>query len=500
LYRIMTAEEAVRLIPDGATIGLNSFLSLSVPEALHDAIYRRFAQTGHPCSLTLYAPCGFGLRSEDRGADRYTVAGAVKKVVCSHYPTMPGITRMAAEEKIEAYCMPLGVMSQCMRAAAGGNKGYFSKLGLNLFVDPRMDGPGINQRSREEWVKLVNIDGEEYLRYRTPEIDVALIRGTSVDPSGNIAFSEECVTVDALALAQATKANGGIVMVEVSRVSHVFERPRNVIVPGILVDIVIVRDQPDEEVGLSAMSGDIHVPTSQMDYWMRRIGAGGSAFREENPAHLMIGRRAARELRPGQVVNIGVGIPEVVGRCATEAGILRDLVLTVESGGVGGLPAPGKAFGASIGADCVTDMAQQFDFYDGGGLDICFMGGLEVDRFGNVNAHVLPERFVGIGGFGNITSATKTVVFCLTFTTGGLLTKMEDGALKIIKEGGAVKFREKIRSVSFSAKNALEKGLNVLYVTERCVFRLTENGLLLDEVYPGINAETQIRSLFPHCI
>ena len=341
---------------------------------------------------------------------------------------------------------------------------------------------------------------EDYLRYRTPEIDVALIRGTSVDPSGNISFSEECVTVDALALAQATKANGGIVIVEVARVSHLFDRPRSVIVPGILVDVVVVRGEPEDKESLSAISGDIHVPTSQMDYWMRRIGATSNGGQAENPAHLRIGRRAVQELEPGQIVNLGVGIPEVVGRCASENGILRDLVLTVESGGLGGLPAPGAAFGATIGADCVTDMAQQFDFYDGGGLDICFMGALEVDRFGNVNAHVLPGRFVGIGGFGNITGATKTVVFCLTFTAKGLETRLDGDRLEIVREGAIPKFRESIQSISFSAKNALEKGLKVLYVTERCVFRLTEEGLRLAEVYDGIDPNSQVRAFFPWCV
>jgi len=501
MYQIMSAEQAVSLIRDGDFIGVNSFLSLCNPFALHTALAKRFRETGHPCNLTYYAGAGFGGWEENTLGDEPVCAGAVTKVITGHLKSMPGVMRLTRENAIECYCMPLGVMSQCMRAAAGGNAYYFSKMGLNLFVDPRNDGPYINSRSKEEWVRLVNIEGEEYLRYKTPKIDVALIRGTSVDPSGNISFSEECVTVDALALAQATKANGGIVIVEVARVSHLFDRPRSVIVPGILVDVVVVRGEAEDKESISALAGDIHVPTTQMDYWMARIGKEDHKAKDDDPSRLRIGYRAIKELHYGDVVNLGIGIPEVVGQCASQKGILRDLVLTVESGGLGGLPAPGMAFGATIGADCVTDMAQQFDFYDGGGLDICFMGGLEVDRWGNVNAHVLPKRFVGIGGFGNITGATKVVVFCMTFTAKGLKTRfIDEEHIEILEEGQLPKFKEKIQSISFSAKNALEKGLKVLYITERCVFRLTEEGLKLEEVYDGIDPETQIKNIFPWCV
>lgn len=495
MFQFMTARQAVDLIEDGDLIGLNTFLALSSAFALHDALMERFAQTGHPRDLSIYAPCGFGDWDERHNADQYCVAGAVKRVMTSHFPSIPGVEKMARENRIEAYNMPLGVMSKCVRAAAAGQKWHLTKVGLNLFVDPTLDGPAVNAVSHEEWVRRVNVAGEDFLYYKTPEVDVALIRGTSVDPAGNICCAGECVTVDALALAQLTHARGGKVIVQVERVSSTFERPRNVILPGILVDVVVVCDRPSFESGLSALSGDIHVPNTHMDYWVGRISS--ESTRSVDDVHRAIGRRAVRELKPGQVVNIGVGYPEMVGRCAAKTGILRDIVLTVESGGIGGLPAPGHYFGATIGADCIVDMAQQFDFYNGGGLDICFMGALEVDRRGNVNAHRVPGgKFVGIGGFADITFAAKTVVFCMSFTAKGLeISQDEEGAVRILSEGERKKFKPEIAAISFSAANALARGQRVLYVTERCVFELTPDGLRLAETAPGIDAQRDIMPL-----
>jgi propionate CoA-transferase len=233
-----------------------------------------------------------------------------------------------------------------------------------------------------------------------------------------------------------------------------------------------------------------------MDYYVnklsttkRRKAEGGDRTAD------IIGERAARELRPGHIVNIGIGIPETVGKYASKQGILKDISITVEAGGVGGLPAPGVAFGATIGADMISDMAAQFDFYDGGGLDICFLGGLEVDRHGNVNSHKLTGGYSGIGGFANITFATKTIVFCMSFNTKGLVAANENGNVVIKQEGSVPKFKREIAAISFCGKNALKRGQRVLYVTERCVFELTETGLKLKEVYSGIDETAQIRGM-----
>jgi propionate CoA-transferase len=497
MFQIISPEEAAAIIRDGDTICINSFLTLGNPEELFEAFCRRFKETGHPKDLTLFCASGFGGWDEKRYADPLIAAGAVRRVIAGHFGSMPAAVRMAHDGTLEAYNLPLGVLSHVLRAAASRKEGYLSEVGLGLFVDPRVDGPGLNKNSRQELVKVVELEGREYLYYRTPKIDVALMRGTTVDPNGNITFEKECVSVDALATAQAAKANGGKVIVQVERVSHVFSRPRSVIVPGVLVDAVVVcpeQKQFLDETYNPTLSGDIHVPPSHMNYWMGLMRLSGKRGRHDDTqvSHDIIGERAAKELQAGSVVNIGIGIPEMVGRHASKSGILEKITLTVESGGIGGLPAPGIAFGATIGADIITDMAQQFDFYDGGGIRTCFMGGYEADRHGNVNAHVVNGRFAGIGGFANITTATKNVVFCMTFTAVGLVAECNDQGVCIVHEGRTPKFKPQIEAISFSAKHARLRGQNVLYVTERCVFALGEDGLELAEVYKGIDIRKDI--------
>ena len=500
LFKIINAEEAADLIKDGDCIAINSFLAWSNPETLHDALYERFIETGSPGNLRLFCAAGFGMWDENRYAERYIAAGAVSEIVAGHYGSMPVASRMALAGELEAYCLPLGVLSHTIRAAAAGKDWILTEVGLGIYCDPRVDIYALNEKSKKELVKVAEVDGREYLLVYTPKIDVAFIKGTTVDPKGNISFEKEYLTVDALAMAQAAKRNGGIVIVEVERVSHVFSRPRNVIVPGMLVDAVVVNENQREVMEYNpALSGDVHVPTTHMDYYINKLSAktkrtGRSSLPGDMTAEI-IGERAARELRSGHVVNIGIGIPDTVGKYASKLGILQDVHITVEAGGVGGLPAPGLAFGATIGADMICDMATQFDYYDGGGLDICFLGGLEVDMQGNVNAHKLGGMYSGIGGFANITHATETIVFCLSFTAKGLSTAVEDGKVIIKSEGSIKKFKKKISAISFAGENAVKRGQKVLYVTERCVFELTDKGLQLKEVYPGIDEETQIRAM-----
>jgi len=496
MFQIMSAREAIGLIKDGDCIGINSFLALSNPEALHDAVTESFREMGHPANLRMFCSAGFGTWDKDRHADPYIAAGAVKEIVAGHFSSMPEAVRMALENKIEAYNLPLGVLSHTVRAAASGKDGVLSEVGINIFVDPRVGKYGMNDISTKELVSIVNVAGKEYLYYKTPKIDIAFIKASTVDPNGNISFEDEYLTVDALALAQATRRNGGKVIVQVAKVSSTFARPRNVIIPGILVDAVVVSEEQDVWAYRGIMSGDMHVPVTHMDYYMSKLTSSkkGKMLSDDESVDI-IGYRAAAELKPGQIVNIGIGIPETVGKCASKIGMLKQVTATVEAGGIGGLPAPGVSFGATFGADMICDMATQFDFYDGGGLDICFMGGFEVDKNGNVNAHQLGERFAGIGGFANITTFTKTVVFCMNFTTKGIDVRKKDGRVQIVSEGSVKKFKNEINAVSFSGKVALERGQRVLYVTERCVFELTPNGLALVEVFDGIDEQKDIRDL-----
>ncbi|MCL2819801.1 MAG: propionate CoA-transferase [Oscillospiraceae bacterium] len=500
MFRIISARDAVELIKDGDCIAINSFLAWSNPEALHNAVYERFLETGSPNNLRLFCAAGFGIWDENRLADRYIKLGAVREVVAGHFGSMPVATKMALAGEIEAYCLPLGVLSHTIRAAAAGREWHLSEVGVGIYCDPRVDKYALNDKSQKELVRLHEINGKEFLLYDTPSIDIAFIKGTTVDPNGNISFEKEYLMVDALATAQATKRNGGKVIVEVERVSHQFSRPRNVIIPGLLVDAVVVCEEAAEAGEYNpALSGDVHVPTTHMDYYINKISEKtrktGSDGKYRDMAADIIGERAARELKPEQIVNIGIGIPETVGKHASNLGILKDIYITVEAGGIGGLPAPGLAFGATIGADMICEMATQFDFYDGGGLDICFLGGLEVDKHGNVNAHRMDGYFAGIGGFANITYATKNIVFCLSFSTKGLKVIKDNENVIIENEGAIKKFKNEITAISFSGKHAIKRGQRVLYITERCVFELTASGLKLKEVFPGIDEKTQIRDL-----
>ena len=501
MYKIMTPAEAVGIIKDGDCICVNSFVGIENPVELHEAIYERFKETGSPKNLTIVSSAGFGLCDENRNAESYIREGAVDKLICGHFGAMLSTKKLVLEDRFEAYNLPLGCISHAIRAQAGGIPGALSKVGLDIFVDPRIEGPGINNISNDkELVKLVDVDGEEFLYYKLPKIDIALIKGTAADRRGNISFDDMYMSGDALSICQAAKANGGKVIVQVDKLVRKPSRPRNAIIPGCLVDAIVVVEQEPLGSGYEALTGSFEIPSGQWDMWVEIIERLSSSHRQNSVVADIIGRRATKELSEGDIVNIGIGIPETVSKYAKEEGILDKVTLTVESGGVGGFPASGPVFGAMIGAASVYDMANQFDLYNNGGLDICFMGGLEVDQYGNVNAHRGEGAYAGIGGFANITAKTPIVVFCLSFTAKGLFVEEENGKIEIVQEGRIPKFVEKVHSISFSGKRAIQNGQKVLYVTERCVFELTKDGLKLIEVYPGIDKERDIISQLPFSV
>ncbi len=501
MFKIMSPAEAVGIIKDGDCICVNSFVGIENPVELHEAIYERFKETGSPKNLTIVSSAGFGLWDENRNAESYIREGAVDKLICGHFGAMLSTKKLVLEDRFEAYNLPLGCISHAIRAQAGGIPGALSKVGLDIFVDPRIEGPGINNISNDkELVKLVDVDGEEFLYYKLPKIDIALIKGTAADRRGNISFDDMYMSGDALSICQAAKANGGKVIVQVDKLVRKPSRPRNAIIPGCLVDAIVVVEQEPLGSGYEALTGSFEIPSGQWDMWVEIIERLSSSHRQNSVVADIIGRRATKELSEGDIVNIGIGIPETVSKYAKEEGILDKVTLTVESGGVGGFPASGPVFGAMIGAASVYDMANQFDLYNNGGLDICFMGGLEVDQYGNVNAHRGEGAYAGIGGFANITAKTPIVVFCLSFTAKGLFVEEENGKIEIVQEGRIPKFVEKVHSISFSGKRAIQNGQKVLYVTERCVFELTKDGLKLIEVYPGIDKERDIISQLPFSV
>lgn len=498
MYEIMSSDEAIRLIRDGDCICVNSFVGIENPVELHEALYKRYQKMQSPNHLTIISSAGFGVWDENRNAEGYIRDGAVDRLICGHFGAMPSTKKLVLEDHFEAYNLPLGCISHAIRAQAGGLPGALSKVGLDIFVDPRKDGPGINRISIDDsLVKYVEVDGEEFLYYKLPKITVALIKGTAADRKGNITFDDMFMSGDALSICQAVKANNGKVIVQVDRLVDTPARPRNAIIPGCLVDAIVVVEPEEKDDSLKALTGSFEIPYDDWSSWNDKIDAiSGKAFKN-NVAGNIIGRRAAKELRVDDTVNIGIGIPEMVCRHARKNGMLDNVTLTVESGGIGGFPVSGECFGAMIGAASVYDMANQFDLYNNGGLDICFMGALEVDKEGNVNAHRGPGAFAGIGGFANITAKTPTVVFCMTFNTKGLNVSQKKNVVTIHEEGTIPKFVDKVSSISFSAKRAIENGQKVLYVTERCVFRLTPKGLKLIESYPGVDVQKDILDRLP---
>lgn len=498
MFRIMTSDEAAELIKDGDVICVNSFVGIENPIELHEAIYRRYKNTGSPACLTMVSSAGFGVWDENRNAEGYIRDGAVNKLICGHFGAMLSTKKLVLEDRFESYNLPLGCISHAIRAQAGGLPGALSKVGLDIFVDPRIDGPGINNISHDEnLVKIVEVDGEEFLYYTLPKLTVALIKGTAADRKGNVSFDDMYLSGDALSICQAVKANRGKVIVQVDRVVSTPSRPRNTIIPGCLVDAIVMVEPEPRHAAFESLTGNFEIPYSQWQDWNEMLDERTSTKSVVNPAGDIIGKRASLELRADDIVNIGIGLPENVARFARMSGMLDKVTLTVESGGVGGFPASGTVFGAMIGAASMNDMANQFDLYDNGGLDICFMGALEVDKYGNVNSHRGPCAFSGIGGFANITAKTHTVVFCLTFNTKGLDVAEENGKVVLRRNGKIPKFVDKINSISFSAKRALENKQRVLYITERCVFELCKKGLRLIEVYDGIDEKRDIYDLLP---
>ncbi|MBQ2959829.1 MAG: 3-oxoacid CoA-transferase [Oscillospiraceae bacterium] len=483
--KVMTAAQAALLIDDNATIGMGGFFCASLPEAVYGAVEERFLGTGHPRNLSLMwiGACG---RRNHAGADHFAHEGMVRRAAGGHFGYVPEIAQMIIDEKIEGYNVPQGALVFMMRDSAAGRIGTFTSVGLGSFADPRNGGGRLNSITTEDICKVIEIDGQEQLFYPRIGIDAAIIRGTYADELGNVTMEKEMGPLDSTALAMAAHNNGGKVIVQVEKVVKPGSLdPKLVKIPGIYVDAIVVCpiDDPRSAQILggeyeAAYSGNVQIPLAHL---------------EPKPLDVkkIIGRRAAMELRKNVVVNLGIGIPEYVAAVASEEGIEQEMTLTVESGPVGGVPGSGVRFGGSINAQAFLDTSIQFDFYDGGGLDICFLGLGEADEAGNVNVSRFGKNLTGCGGFMSIAGNSKKVVFCSSFTSG-LQIKTGDGKLEITEEGKKHKFVSKVREITFSGKIAAKQHRDILYITERAVFRLKEDGLHLVEVAPGIDIKTQI--------
>ena len=481
--RVMTAEQAAALIKDEDTLWVISMgYGVGEPGRVLAAIEKRFVATGHPRALTLVHPSGMG-DGKGGGDDRFAHEGMIRRAIGGHFGLAPKLCQLIVDGKVEGYVVPQGVLAQLTRAIAGGKPGLITHVGLGTFVDPRQEGGRLNDRSRAELVKVIHLEGKEWLFYKSFPVNVAVIRGTTADEDGNITMEHEGIVLEALPVAQAAKNSGGIVIAQVKRLTTRNSLdPRMVEVPGILVDAVVVdpgQMHSCEVVYNPAYSGEIREPLQNLEPMPL------------NERKIVV-RRAAMELFPGAIVNLGFGMCDGVAVIAAEEGISDAITLTVEQGVIGGVPATGVNFSMATNPVAIVRQDSQFDWYDGGGLDLTFLAFAEADPQGNVNVSRFSNRIIGIGGFTNISQNAKKVVFCGCFSTSGLKTAIADGRLQILTEGRFKRMVQQVQQITFSGEYAREKGQPVLYVTERAVFELSPEGMLLTEIAPGIDLENEV--------
>lgn len=483
MANFMTAEQAVRLIPDHAVVAvLGSGGGVLEAECVYEALEQQFLAKGSPRGLTIIAACGFGNKG-DGGISRFAHEGMTSRFIGGHWDWSPKMQQLALEDRIEAYNLPQGVLVSSYRELAAQRAGLVTKTGLHTFVDPRLGGGKANARTRRDMVHLLSLDGEEWLHYRLPAVDVAILRGSLADEEGNISIRDEAANGELLAMAQAAKNNGGLVICQVKqavRAGTLFAR--EVTVPGILVDAIVVAPEQQQSRGGEygpAFAGQLHPPAGTvppMPFSIRKI----------------IARRAAMELKDGCIINLGVGISDGVASVAAEEGMLDKITMTIEQGLVGGIPSRGELFGTSMYPSAILDAPAQFDFYSGGGLDIAFLGMAQADRHGNVNVSRFGSHIAGCGGFIDISQNAKKCVFCGTFTAKGLMVEVKDAQLHILQEGHMLKFLRDVEQITYHGPSACQKGRPALYITERAVFQLTPEGLELIEIAPGISLERDI--------
>lgn len=482
----MNLQEALDLIPDGAGVAVSGFMLMAVPRELYLGIEKKFQDTGHPCNLTIMHAAGNG-NNKDQGIYDISYEGLITRYITGHFANNSRMIDLANANKVAAYNFPQGVIAHMFRAAAAGKPGEITRIGLNTFCDPRIQGGKLNEAAEDDLVELLDVSGEEFLLYKVPKLDIGLIRGTTADEHGNITMEEEGAPIDALDVAMAVKAMGGKVIVQVKNyVSGASVDRAQVVIPGNLVDAVVVSETPLEN--HRQTPGTYYNPVLSGHYKMNDINFASIAFDERK----VIARRAAMELSPNSVVNLGIGIPEGVAAVATEEGVGDQLTLTIESGLIGGIPTGGQDFGCAINAWAALPMTSQFDYYNGGNLDLTCLGFAEVDAAGNVNVSRFGKKIAGCGGLVDISQSTHTVLFCGTMTAGGLKETIENGRLVILEEGKKIKFKKSVEQITFSAEFSQKHKQKVLFITDRCVFQVTDQGLKLTEVAPGISIEKDI--------
>ena len=487
--KVISAQDAIAIVQDEDVLATSGYGGNGTPDQLLVALEKRFLETRSPENLTLVFAGGQG-DGKQKGLNRLGHEGLLKRVIGGHYGLIPEIEKLAVDNKIEAYNIPEGVITHLYRDIAAGKPGTLSGVGLGTFVDPREEGGKVNEITTEDIVELVELGGTQSLFYKAFPINVAFIRGTTADPDGNVTMEKESLLLENLSMAIAAKNSGGYVICQVERIAQEGSLDsRQVKIPGIMVDCVVVAESQHhmQTYGTQynpAYSGEVRIPLQTLD----------PLVLDEKK---VIARRAALELAPNSVINLGIGLPDCVGTVAGEEKVQDLITLTVDPGVIGGVPMGGLDFGAAVNCQAVIDHGSQFDFIDGGGLDAAYLGMAEVDQAGNVNASRFGRRLAGCGGFINISQNSRKVIFLSTFSSSGLEIEISGGRVRVLKEGKFFKFVNRVGQITFSGKYAVERKQEVLYVTERCVFRLYDSGLELTEVAPGIDIERDIIHKMP---
>jgi propionate CoA-transferase len=485
--KVISFEEAVSQIPNGANITIGGLISVLCPEKVMAELENRYVATGEPRDLTVITPVRVGWsRNESTGLEHVANRGMLKRLISGSFNVKEGprLTQMIRDNEIEAYGFSMGTIFHWIRAMAAGESGLITKVGLHTYVDPRYDGGRLNANTKENVSKVIEIDGDEHLFYPSIPIHVAIIRGSTADESGNITLENEPVTLSGLEMAMAAKASGGYVIAQVKQVvANNTLHPRDVAIPGMLVDAVVI--DPDQKQSLlqvddPSWTGEVKLPVQQV-YKPLPLNS-----------KKVVLRRAAKELHAGDVINLGVGIPVGLPQLAIEQGFFDDVTFSLEHGAVGGIPMGEEVFGAHINPSSIISSPQVFDFYHCGGLSATLLGFAQIDSSGNVNVSMFNGVFRGSGGFIDITHKTKKIIFCGTLTSGGLDLSIENGKVKIVNEGRHKKFIPKVEQLTFNAEMALKNKQEVLYLTERAVFKLEEQGLTLIEYAPGVDIERDI--------
>lgn len=482
--KVKSTNEALDMIQDGAVIASSGFVFWGTPDWLFKAVEERFMETGHPRNLECIFTGSAGL--EDSGFDRWAHEGLVAKIIAGHIGLNPNIGKLVAENKCQAYNWPHGIISNSFHAAICGQKGFMSKTGLRTFVDPRLEGGKMNRAATEDMIKVVEFEGEEWLYYPTPKFDIGMIRGTTADQYGNISIEDECGPLNLRDIAMAVHSCGGKVIVQVKNLSASKLTADCIEIPGIFVDAVVVCPEPEQ----------YHRQTKNLYYAPQYCGHMDvltSALKAiPLDARKIIARRCAMELKPNALVNLGIGIPELVADIAAEEGFADEITLSIEDGMIGGVSGSGDTFGCAVNAMGLLPMSSTLDLYNGGNLSMAVLGLAECDAIGDINVSKFGPKLPGCGGFINITQSTPLVIFAGTFTAGGIKIEVDNGILHIVQEGKAKKFKNSVQQITFSGEYAASSGQRVLYVTERAVLELTKNGLMLTEIAPGIDLQKDI--------